>query len=308
MLSALIITGALSGCSTTPTKEESNDPWEGWNRDIHEFNQDFDDAILKPLAKGYQETVPNPVDESITNVFSNINDIGVTINDFLQFKFTQGGMDASRFLINTTAGLVGVFDVAKEIDLPKHDEDFGQTLGFWGVPSGNYLVLPFLGASSPRDTIGLIGDALLNPLTYVSFFGGFAANAATASATAVDVTDTRSDLMQSEKIVNEASVDRYDFVKNAYVQRREYLIYDGNPPEESNDPLLDSTEEVATDGSSSNALQNNAAGSTNTSTFHDPSAVPIINNSTQMPATETKADAPVIDNSRHLLDLTAPDE
>jgi phospholipid-binding lipoprotein MlaA len=100
-------------------------------------------------------------------------------------------MDASRFLINTTAGVVGIFDVASMIDLPKHDEDFGQTLGFWGVPSGDYMVLPFLGASTPRDTVGLVADALFNPLTYVSFFGGFAANAATAAATAVDVTDTR---------------------------------------------------------------------------------------------------------------------
>lgn len=159
-VSALIVSGFVSACSSVPTHEK-NDPWVGWNRDIHDFNKDFDDVILKPLAKGYQEVVPNPVDESITNVFSNINDIGVTINDFLQFKFKQGGMDAGRFFINTTAGLGGIFDVAKMIDLPKHDEDFGQTLAVWGVPSGNFLVLPFLGPSSPRDTFGLIGDALL---------------------------------------------------------------------------------------------------------------------------------------------------
>jgi phospholipid-binding lipoprotein MlaA len=311
MLGALIISSALSGCSTTPATEPNIDPWEGWNRDVHEFNQDFDDTILKPLAKGYQDTVPNPVDESITNVFSNINDIGVTINDFLQFKFTQGGMDASRFLINTTAGLVGVFDVAKEINLPKHDEDFGQTLGFWGVPSGNYMVLPFIGASSPREAFGLLGDALFNPLTYVSFFGGFAANAATAAATGVDVTDTRSDLMQSEKIVNEASIDRYDFIKNAYLQRREYLVYDGNPPEESNDPLAeDSLKSSAPSGLTSSPAQNNSIVKPIPNPFagKDANGVQIIDNSTKMPPAETAPDVPVIDNSRHLLDLTAPDE
>ncbi len=314
MLSALIISSALSACSTTPTSQDKNDPWESWNRDVHGFNKDVDDAILKPVAKGYQEITPTPVDESITNVFSNINDIGVTINDFLQFKFLQGGMDASRFLINTTAGVAGIFDVASMIDLPKHDEDFGQTLGFWGVPSGSYMVLPFLGASTPRDTVGLVADALFNPLTYVSFFGGFAANAATATATAVDVTDTRSDVMASEKILNEASVDRYDFVKNAYKQRREYLIHDGNPPEDSSDPLLEEgLGEGTPEGSANNATQENLGNTPNTasgtSTSHDPNAVTIINNSTTMPLKEAPAGTPaVIDNSKHLLDLSPPDE
>lgn len=311
MLSALIITGALSGCSTTPTTEANIDPWEGWNRDVNEFNKDFDDTILKPLAKGYDETVPNPINEGITNIFSNINDIGVTINDFLQFKFTQGGMDASRFLINTTAGLVGFFDVAKELDLPKHDEDFGQTLGFWGVPTGNYMVLPFLGPSSPREAAGLLGDALFNPLTYVSVFGGFAANAATAAATGVDVTDTRSDLMQSEKIIDEASVDRYDFMKNAYLQRREYLVYDGNPPEDTNDPLGDESSATAAPlGGTSTPSQTGSAVKPIPNPFsgNDPNAVQIIDNSSKMPTAPTASDAPVIDNSKHLLDLTAPDE
>lgn len=311
LLSAILISGALSGCSSTPTSETNNDPWESWNRDVHGFNQDFDDTILKPLAKGYQDAVPNPVDESITNVFSNINDIGVTINDFLQLKFTQGGMDASRFLINTTAGVVGIFDVAKELDLPKHDEDFGQTLGFWGVPSGNYMVLPFIGASSPREAAGLLGDALMNPLTYVSFFGGVAANVATASATAVDVTDTRSDLMSSEKIVNEASVDRYDFIKNAYIQRREYLVYDGNPPETDNDPLADeSAESGDTSAATTAPLPGNSIVKPIANPFSgkDAGAVQIIDNSSKMPPAEVKPDVPVIDNSRHMLDLSAPDE
>jgi phospholipid-binding lipoprotein MlaA len=309
MLSALILSGTLSACSTPATQDKS-DPWQGWNRDIYGFNQGFDKAILKPLAKGYQTITPTPVDEGITNIFSNINDIGVTINDFLQLKLLQGGMDASRFLVNTTVGLVGVFDVAKMINLPKHDEDFGQTLGVWGVPSGNYFVLPFVGASSPRDTVGLIGDALFNPLTYVSFFGGVAANAASAAASVVDVTDTRSDLMSSEKIVDEASVDRYDFIKNAYQQRREFLIYDGNPPEDSTDPLADEGNGGNSSGGSANGnTQSKPSNTLNSGVPAIPgsNAVPVIDNSTTMPK-ESAPTAPVIDNSKHLLDLSAPDE
>ncbi|CAG7857061.1 hypothetical protein MCAMS1_01774 [biofilm metagenome] len=320
IFSTCVISSLLSGCVSTPSTQANNDPWEGWNRDVHEFNKDFDDTILKPIAKGYQSAVPNPVDESITNVFSNINDIGVTINDFLQFKFLQGGMDASRFLINTTAGLVGIFDVASMIDLPKHDEDFGQTLGVWGVPSGNYMVLPFIGASSPREAFGLLGDALFNPLTYVSFFGGFAANAATAAATGVDVTDTRSDLMQSEKIIDEASVDRYDFVKNAYLQRRDYLVHDGNTPEDGNDdPLagsgIEGDQNVNGKPAASTALgimsaptPSSSTSSTGAPATHDPNAVTIINNSTTLPKNEAPNQTPVIDNSKHILEITAPDD
>jgi phospholipid-binding lipoprotein MlaA len=127
--------------------------------------------------------------------------------------------------------------VASEIDLPKHHEDFGQTLGFWGVPSGPYWVLPFFGPSTPRDTVGLIGDALLNPLTYVSIFGGFAGSAATAGTGVVNVTDTRASLIPAEKVINEGAVgDRYDFIKNSYLQNREYLIKDGKTSGEE-DPL-----------------------------------------------------------------------
>lgn len=307
LLSTLIISGTISGCSTTPVQEQ-NDPWEGWNRDVHKFNKDFDDTILKPLAKGYDDVTPTPVDEGITNIFSNINDIGVTINDFLQLKFAQGGMDASRFLVNTTAGVVGIFDVASMIDLPKHDEDFGQTLGFWGAPSGNYMVLPFIGASSPRDIFGMIGDALFNPLTYVSFFGGFATNIATAAATGVDVVDTRSGLMASEKILDEASVDRYDFVRNAYQQHREFQVYDGNPPEDNGDPLAEEGQEGS--AAIAGAAPQNKPGSApanGTPPTQNINGVTIINNSTTMPKDSTTV-APVIDNSKHLLELSPPDD
>lgn len=242
LLSSLVISMTLIGCaSTATTTPNQDDPWVGWNRGTQKFNDNIDKAILKPVAKGYQWITPDFVDEGITNFFSNINDIGVTLNDLLQFKFKQSGMDAGRFLINTTAGIGGFVDVANMVDLPKHKEDFGQTLGYWGVPSGSYLVLPFFGPSSPRDAFGIVGDAALNPLTYVSAFGTTVVSGAMAGSKALDVTDRRANLMTTEKIVNEGSVDRYDFIKSSYQQNREYLINDGNSPDNSDPDLLDET-------------------------------------------------------------------
>ncbi|HEY8034405.1 MAG TPA: VacJ family lipoprotein [Methylobacter sp.] len=255
---------ALTGCAATTAKEVGeSDPWQGWNKSTQSFNDSFDKHVLKPVAVGYLRLTNEAVDEGVTHFFNNINDIGVTINDILQLKLLQGGMDISRFIINTTAGVAGVFDWANKIDLPKHNEDFGQTLGFWGVPSGPYLVLPFLGASTPRDTVGLIGDALMDPLTYVSIFGGFAGSAATVGTSALDVTDYRAGVMSSEKVVDEATNgDRYDFIKNSYLQHREYLIYDGNPP--SKDDPLDSDESGVGDsdnmGNKSKAKDKNGNG------------------------------------------------
>ncbi|MFI3156473.1 MAG: VacJ family lipoprotein [Methylococcaceae bacterium] len=281
LVSSLVISSVLGGCATT-SKVNEKDPWEGWNRGTQDFNDGLDKAILKPVAKGYLWITPKFVDDGISNFFSNMNDIGVTVNDFLQFKMLQGGMDASRFLINTTAGVGGFIDVAKMIDLPKHNEDFGQTLGTWGVPSGNYLVVPFLGASSPREVAGAVGDALLNPLTYTFVFaGGAAVSAVNAGAKTVDVTDTRADLIPTEKIVDEASVDRYSFIKNAYQQRREYLLHDGNVPEQEELQLED---DAVTEGS--DAAKGNGAASTEGT--NSPSVVPPSN------------------NSKHFLDLSAP--
>ncbi|HEY8218785.1 MAG TPA: VacJ family lipoprotein, partial [Methylobacter sp.] len=229
---------AITGCATTTPKEVAEiDTWQGWNKGTQSFNDSFDKHILKPVAVGYLHITNDTVDKGVTNFFSNINDIGVTINDVLQLKLLQGGMDISRFIINTTAGVGGIFDWADKIDLPKHNEDFGQTLGYWGVPSGPYLVLPLFGASTPRDTVGLLGDAFLDPLTYVSIFGGLAGNMATIGTSVLDATDYRAGVMSSEKVVNEATDgNRYDFIKNSYLQHREYLIYDGNPPN-AKDPL-----------------------------------------------------------------------
>lgn len=289
ILSSLAISSMLGGCASTAVQPNPTDPWQGWNRGTQSFNDTIDNAVLKPVAKGYQWITPKPVDDGITNMFSNFNDIGVTLNDLLQFKLLQGSKDLTRFLVNSTVGVAGIFDVAKLIDLPKHNEDFGQTLGYWGVPSGNYLVLPFFGPSSPREAAGLLGDALMNPLTYISF-GGSAAAAATAGARAVDVTDTRADLLSSEKIVDEASVDRYDFIKNAYQQRREYLVKDGNPEIEDDEFDLEETD----------------AGTGKSTESSIPNGAPVVDNSMTLPAANSSAPAPVTDNSKHFLDLSDP--
>jgi len=294
-LSSLAISAALAGCASTSPEVKQEDPWQGWNRSTQSFNDDVDAAVLKPMAKGYLKVTPEPVDQSVTNFFSNLNDIGVTVNDFLQLKMTQGGMDASRFLINTTVGVVGLFDVAKMIDLPKHNEDFGQTLGFWGVPSGPYLVLPFMGPSSPREAVGSIGDALLNPLTYTFVFagGGAAVSAINAGAKTVDVTDTRAGLLTTEKLVDEASVDRYGFIKNSYQQRRENLVHDGNVSDED-EVQLEEADEPSAAGTPPKAGASAQSGSVQTGN--------------SIPQADNSGLPPVINNSKHMLELSSPDK
>ena len=234
-----VLATAVSGCAqTTLTMMRRDDPWQGWNRNIQSFNDNFDKHLLKPAAIGYLHITNNAIDQGVTNFFSNINDIGVSINDVLQFKLQQAGMDLGRFIVNTTVGVAGVFDWADPIGLPKHNEDFGQTLGVWGTPSGPYFVLPLFGPSTPRDTVGLIGDALLDPMTYLSIFGGLPGFVASAGASALDVTDYRAGLMTNEKVLNEATnnEERYTFIRDSYLQHRQYLLFDGNPPNEA-DPL-----------------------------------------------------------------------
>jgi phospholipid-binding lipoprotein MlaA len=225
----------LTGCAANV--KDPQDPLEGWNRGMQSFNDNLDDAVMKPVAKAYRWITPSFVDRGITNFFSNINDIGVTINDLLQFKISQTGMDSSRFIVNSVAGVAGFVDVAAIIDLPKHNEDFDQTLGVWGVPTGPYLVLPFFGPSSPRGVGGMIGDAAMNPISYVNC--GFI----TGGLFALNAADQRADNLSTEKIATEAAIDRYDFFKSAYFQQRNYLVKDGNMPEDSD--MLENKDNLA---------------------------------------------------------------
>ena len=226
-LGGLLLAVALNGCATTTAAvPDKRDPWESWNRNVQVFNDNLDEYAMKPVAKGYRWVMPSFADRGVTNFFSNLNDIGVTLNDLLQFKLAQTGLDGARFIVNTVAGIGGLIDVAAMIELPKHNEDFDQTLGVWGVPTGPYLVLPFFGPSSPRGVGGLIGDAAMNPVTYID--SGFI----TGGLFALNAVDKRSDNLSTEKIAEEAAVDRYEFFKNAYLQQRRYLVLDGNVPEE----------------------------------------------------------------------------
>ncbi|MGH8558299.1 MAG: MlaA family lipoprotein [Methylococcales bacterium] len=214
---------SLTGCATIVGRDPQ-DPWEGWNRGVQNFNDSLDDYVMKPVAKGYRSITPSIVDTGITNFFSNIDDIGVIANDLLQFKVTQSGQDLGRLLVNSTLGLAGIVDVASKLDLPKHNEDLDQTLGVWGVPTGPYLVLPLIGPSSPRGVIGVAGDTMTNPINWIApvmipwSFG------------TLKTVDMRADFLSVSKIMEQIEVDHYEFIRNAYFQQRNYLIYDGNPP------------------------------------------------------------------------------
>ena len=249
-LTALLALG-LGACATSAAKNDiakPEDPWEHWNRGVQNFNDKLDKYAFQPVARGYRWITPSWVDMGVTNFFSNLDDIGVFVNDFLQFKFAQGGQDMGRFMINTVAGVGGFVDVAKEVDLTKHKEDFDQTLAVWGVPSGPYLVLPFFGSSSPRHVFGLIGDSATNPVNFV------APMAVPLGSSVLRAVDMRGDFLSVGKVAEEAATDRYEFLRNAYFQERNYQVYDGNPPmDEEFERELEAEEAAATPAGSGSA-------------------------------------------------------
>lgn len=231
LLAGICLLGILQGCALST--KDARDPLENWNRGVQTFNDKLDIYALKPVAQGYHFIMPAFADTGVTNFFNNLNDIGVALNDLMQFKFKQSGMDGARFIVNSVAGVGGFIDVAEKIDLPKHDEDFDQTLGVWGIPTGPYVVLPLFGPSSPRGIGGKIGDAAMNPIAYVD--NGII----TGALAAVKVIDTRADHLSTEKIATEAALDRYEFFRNSYLQQRNYLVNDGNVPEDDIDVDMD---------------------------------------------------------------------
>ncbi|MBE2293960.1 MAG: VacJ family lipoprotein [Phycisphaerales bacterium] len=216
----------LVGCaSNNELSHDDSDPLESYNRAMFSFNQTVDKAIFKPVAQAYQAVLPDPVHQSITNFFSNLNDVVVLANDLLQFKMHQAAMDSSRLVFNTTFGILGLFDVASRMELPKHNEDFGQTLGYWGIGEGYYLVLPFLGPSTVRDGIGVVGDFFTNPTTWATD-----SESVQWSLWGLDVINRRAGLLQVERAFADAQIDPYLFQRSAYLQMRRNLVYDGNPP------------------------------------------------------------------------------
>lgn len=200
--------------------EIDEDPWQGFNRSVFSFNETMDEYIAKPVAQGYQTITPQFIDTGITNFFSNLEDVLIIVNDIFQLKPIQALSDTGRFLINSTFGLLGFFDVASHIGLPKHNEDLGQTLGYWGVGAGPYVMLPFLGPSNLRDSFGLAGDTL-SGIGYTSLVDPYPQKAGLWLIKNIDV---RADLIASEGLI---SGDRYIFLRSFYTQRRAYLVADG---------------------------------------------------------------------------------
>lgn len=217
----------LGGCATPHNRK---DPLEPFNRAMFSFNETVDKAVIKPVAKGYKAVTPEPIEMMIGNFFSNLDDILVAINDLLQFKFAAALSDSTRVLINSTFGVLGIADVASSMGLEKRNEDFGQTLGRYGVTSGPYLVLPFLGPNSLRDTVGLAVDSKFNnPIYRIDHIP-------TRNQTlGVKLTDVRARLLDTEKVLEDAALDKYEFVRDAYLQRRRSLVYDGDPPRRKDD-------------------------------------------------------------------------
>ncbi len=214
----------LSACAHSPIDEPS-DPLEPVNRKIYSFNMTLDHYVAKPVAKGYNYSVPQEIRTGVSNFYQNLTYPTVIINDALQGKFKQSGLDTTRFLMNTTFGLLGFFDPASMVGLEKHDEDFGQTFGYWGVGPGWYLMLPFFGPSDNRDLTGRIIGYATDPITYVS------STETSIAMTGLSVVKTRADLLSVDSVL-EQQFDPYLFVRSAFLQHRQNQVYDGNPPHE----------------------------------------------------------------------------
>ncbi len=213
-----------SGCASPSGYTNPKDPFEPFNRKVYKFNDAVDRAVLKPVAKGYTKAVPAGGRNIVNNFFSNLDDVLVTLNDVLQLKLTQAVNDGGRFVINTAFGGLGMADVAAKAGFPKHHEDFGQTLGYWGVGSGPYLVLPFLGPSDVRDATGLYVDSITGPTTTMS------PPRTRNQAVLTDAVRTRANLLENEQVLEAAGLDPYAFLRDAYLSHRESEVYDGHPP------------------------------------------------------------------------------
>jgi len=223
-ISLLIATLAVAGCAHRPADDPA-DPLEPVNRAVFKFNETADKYALRPVAKVYADITPAPARQGITNFFDNLQEPRNIVNAILQAKFVQAGKNLGRLLLNSTAGLAGSVDVATEVGLEKHEEGLGQTLGYWGVGEGWYLMLPLLGPSTNRDLVGFAGDSFVNPSFYLP--GRY--DVYSISANAVNLVNTRANFLAADGILQQ-QFDRYLFVRTAYLQQRWNLIHDGNPP------------------------------------------------------------------------------
>lgn len=226
LVSIILLAALVSGCATA---RDPRDPWETVNRATFAFNDAVDEAVVKPVAQGYKFITPAPVRTWVYNFFSNLNDVVVLANDLLQFKLVQARDDAARIFINSTWGLAGINDIASLVGLEKHNEDMGQTFGVWGIGPGPYFVIPLIGPSTVRDTAGFVGDAYIAPILNPD-------DISTRNLLiGLRLISARAELLDAEKIMEEAWIDEYAFVRDAFLQRRLNLIYDGRPPRQYDD-------------------------------------------------------------------------
>jgi phospholipid-binding lipoprotein MlaA len=234
LLMACTLAAMLSSCAS----QGNRDPLEGLNRGIYKFNDVADKAVFKPVATAYKTVAPTPVRKAFNNFFSNLGMITTVVNDLLQFKFSYAFTDAGRFVINSTFGLAGFIDVASMDKVYLRKEDFGQTLGYWGVGSGAYLVLPFMGPSSVRDVSGFIVDTTTSdPITYTRNIGQIRLHNQLRAAQFID---KRTELLIANDLIDEASLDPYAFMRDAYLQKRASLVHDGLVPKDLiNDDFYD---------------------------------------------------------------------
>jgi|688.fasta_scaffold45130_5 phospholipid-binding lipoprotein MlaA len=220
---AIAAAGLLAGCATSGNPK---DPIEGFNRAMFAFNEGLDSAIVRPVAVGYEAVLPSPVRTGVTNFFGNIADLLIGVNNLLQGKVPEAFSDIGRVVINSTIGILGTFDVASDLGLEKHNEDFGQTFGRWGVGSGAYVVIPVFGPRTARDTVGLVLDVAADPLTHLGASDG------RDVLRVLRAVNDRANLLPADKVVEEAALDKYSYIRDGYLQRRRNLIHDGNPPRE----------------------------------------------------------------------------
>ncbi len=225
-LFVLVLSGVLGGCASSGNPK---DPIEGFNRAIYGFNEAVDTVLIKPVAQGYDAVLPSPVRTGVTNFFGNIADFFIGVNNLLQGKPDQAVSDLGRLLVNSTVGLLGVIDWASDMGMEKHEEDFGQTFGRWGVGDGAYVMLPILGPRTVRDTAGFVLDFVADPVGNVGHIP------TRNTLYAIRFIDVRADLLPADKVIEEAALDKYSYVRDGYLQRRNNLIHDGNPPREKMD-------------------------------------------------------------------------
>lgn len=236
LVASLAIVGCLAGCATA----QRPDPLEPMNRKVFAFNDAIDRAVLKPVATVYRDTVPQPVRTGVTNFVGNFKDVWSAVNQFLQGKPGDGFSDLMRVGTNSVFGVFGLFDVATGLGMPAHREDLGQTLGRWGVGQGAYLVLPFFGPSTLRDVTDLPFDLYVSPTGLIEDIP------ARNAARTLTIINARANLLQASSLMDDIALDKYVFLRDAYLQRRQNQVYDGHPPEEPDaDDGTDGSEDEA---------------------------------------------------------------